>query len=551
MGRLAKIFSTASIYLRTLRYLKIKQVIFRLRYYISRPAALPLAQCDIHIPRNIGRRFQFPAKGKTIYKENEFCFLNKTEVLSFPEGWNKNSIPILWLYNLHYFDGILNTEISDNTTRALINRWITDNPPGYGVGWQPYPLSLRICNWIKWIWRKDVSPNKMITSSLFQQTHYLSRTLEYHLLGNHLLENAKALIFSGFFFGGPKGKEWLVLGTQILRSELEEQVLDDGCHFELSPMYHIIILELVLDILQLCNDSNPADELSDIKTFLIEVVKKMSVWLTEVCHPDGEIPYFNDAAFGIAPSPADILTRSSELAGFRRYDDQSRIKHFSDSGFVRFQDKESFLIMDLGEVGASYLAGHGHADSLSLELSVLGQRVIVNSGTSEYGNTARRSYERSTAAHSTLELNSENSSEVWGGFRVGRRASVGGILFGNDDTVTASHNGYRFLNGSPLHVRKVAVKHRFISIEDSVQGPYKEARAYYHIHPSVQLVQKNKLSGVLILPSNKLVEWVAVASRVYIQKDYYAAGFGLLEPSFSLILIPNHNDVCKLQLAWG
>jgi len=547
----ARMYSTAGLYFRTIRYLKIKQIIFRLRYYISNPTVPSLIDCDAFAPKHKGCRFHFPVKNKTIYKENEFCFLNKTEVLSFPQDWNKKSLTVLWLYNLHYFDGVLNPDTPDIIVEKLINKWILENPSGDGVGWHPYPLSLRICNWIKWIWAKDGAPDKIITSSLFQQTYYLSKTLEFHLLGNHLLENSKALIFSGLFFGGPKGKEWFTLGVKILCAELEEQVLDDGGHFELSPMYHIIILDLVLDVLQLCNDKLAIDEFRDLKIFLVGIAKKMSSWLTKMCHPDGEISYFNDATLGIAPSPKKILARSSELTGFQRYTSHSRLEYLCDSGFLRFQDEEAVLIMDVGEVGASYLAGHGHADSLSVELSLLDQRVIVNSGTSEYGNTERRSYERGTAAHSTLELNNRNSSEVWGGFRVGRRASVGGISFEGNRSVTASHNGYRFLPGAPIHVRKVIFKKQFISIEDTVRGPCESASVYFHVHPSVRLVQKSKFGGVLILSDDTLISWKAVATQVEVRKHSYAAGFGDLKSTFSLILTPKHNEACKLQFTWG
>ncbi|MDC1074657.1 alginate lyase family protein [Gammaproteobacteria bacterium] len=492
----------------------------------------------------------FPIKSKTIYKENEFRFLNKTEILTFPQDWNKKSLTVLWLYNLHYFDGVLNPDTPDVIVEKLINKWILENPPGDGVGWQPYPLSLRICNWIKWIWKKDGAPDKVITSSLFQQTYYLSKTLEFHLLGNHLLENSKALIFSGLFFGGPKGKEWFALGVKILRAELEEQVLDDGGHFELSPMYHIIILDLVLDVLQLCNEKLSIDEFRDLKIFLVKVAIKMSSWLTKMCHPDGEISYFNDATLGITPSPKEILARSSELTGFQRHISHSRLEYLRESGFLRFEEEEAVLIMDVGEVGASYLPGHGHADSLSVELSLLDQRVIVNSGTSEYGNTERRSYERGTAAHSTLELNYKNSSEVWGGFRVGRRASVGGISFEGSDSVTASHNGYRFLPGAPIHARKVFFKKQFISIEDTILGPYENASVYFHIHPSVKLLRKNKFGGVLILPDNTAISWKAVAAQVEVRQHSYAAGFGKLKSTLSLILTPKHNEICKLQFKW-
>jgi len=81
---------------------------------------------------------------------NEFRFLNETRSLT-RHGWDDPSVPKLWRYNLHYFDD-LNADAADSRThwhRASIARWIAENPPGSGIGWEPYPTSLRIVNWFK------------------------------------------------------------------------------------------------------------------------------------------------------------------------------------------------------------------------------------------------------------------------------------------------------------------------------------------------------------------------------------------------------------------
>ncbi|MFB1490650.1 MULTISPECIES: heparinase II/III family protein [unclassified Thiocapsa] len=41
-------------------------------------------------------------------------------------------------------------------------------------------------------------------------------------------------------------------------------------------------------------------------------------------------------------------------------------------------------LLDVAPIGPDYLPGHAHADTLSFELSLFGQRVIVNGGTSRY-----------------------------------------------------------------------------------------------------------------------------------------------------------------------
>ena len=72
------------------------------------------------------------------------------------------------------------------------------------------------------------------------------------------------------------------------------------------------------------------------------------------------------------------------------------LTHLNSSGYVRLGNSDAVVFLDVADVGASYLPGHGHADALALEFSLFRQRLFVNIGTSEYGNGTRRRYERST-----------------------------------------------------------------------------------------------------------------------------------------------------------
>jgi hypothetical protein len=124
-----------------------------------------------------------------------FRFLNQTHCI---ETWNDAGVPKLWLYNLHYFE----CPASD-----LIRSWIDENPIGLGAGWEPYPTSLRICNWIKWHLSGNLLEQAAL-GSLAAQTSHVAQAVEYHLLANHLFANAKALVFAGTFFAGDLADKW-------------------------------------------------------------------------------------------------------------------------------------------------------------------------------------------------------------------------------------------------------------------------------------------------------------------------------------------------------
>jgi hypothetical protein len=298
------------LYFRTIRHIKISQLVNRANRLIFKTKLRSIDDCQITSCNKSNIRQSFPSKRKSILGDNDFVFLNKKLSLNFPKDWHNPDIPLLWLYNLHYFDGLLDPSTPNYLKINLVNCWIEDNSDSIGVSWDPYPLSLRISNWIKWIWSSNDNLPDQIDASLFQQATYLSNTLEFHLLGNHLLENAKALIFAGIYFGENIGEIWLKRGLDILKKELNEQILEDGGHFELSTMYHSLVLELVLDILQLAEEASAPKILAQEAQSYRYTVSIMIEWLSIMSHPDQEIAFFNDAAIGIAVSPKDLLLRA-------------------------------------------------------------------------------------------------------------------------------------------------------------------------------------------------------------------------------------------------
>src|SRR5690606_6965016 len=88
-----------------------------------------------------------------------FRLLNREEDLAIV-GWDDPQLAKLWRYNQHYFDDVIAEGWREREVwhQELIGRWIDDNPPGQGSGWEPYPTSLRIVNWIKWALARGALP---------------------------------------------------------------------------------------------------------------------------------------------------------------------------------------------------------------------------------------------------------------------------------------------------------------------------------------------------------------------------------------------------------
>jgi uncharacterized heparinase superfamily protein len=492
---------------------------------------------------------------------DSFRFLNVVGRVRKAAHWNDPAQEKLWLYNLHYFDDLNALGAADRVgwQRALIERWVAENPPGAGNGWEPYPTSLRLVNWIKWALAGNALQPVWV-ESLAVQARWLRRHIEWHLLGNHLFVNAKALVFAGLFFEGEEAAEWLAQGLKILRREVPEQVLADGGHFELSPMYHAIILEDLLDLLNAVG-AWPGKVSEVALGQWREVAGRMLRWSAGMTHPDGRIAFFNDAAFAIAPDHAALAAYAERLGlvAAERADDgleghrlsSAGCTHFVDSGYVRLEQGEAVAFLDVAEVGPDYLPGHAHADSLSFELSLFGQRVVVNSGTSQYGLGAERLRQRGTAAHSTVEVDGADSSEVWGGFRVAGRARPFGLVIEDDGqalTVSCAHDGYRRLAGKPVHRRRWCLAKHALQVTDFIENDFRKAVARYYLHPSLA-VSGDGLAGQMELPGGRAVRWRVLGGTARLAAATWHPEFGLSIPC-QCIEVAFDGQQAHVEFAW-
>jgi uncharacterized heparinase superfamily protein len=535
-------------YWHTTRYLKPGQVIGRIRFRLVRPTpdlrpAPPLRAMD-------GPWRAPPPRPQSWFPGDVVRFLNVERRLD-DVGWDDPSIPKLWRYNLHYFDDLLAPDGAARRAaqRAAIDRWIRENPPGTGSGWEPYPTSLRIVNWAKWVLAGGELGSEAI-QSLAVQARWLARRLEWHLLGNHLFVNAKALVFAGCLFDGPEAERWRSEGSRILHLQLPEQILPDGGQFERSPMYHALALEDVLDLVNLrraigAHADHPVNDIAD------ECERRasgMRRWLRAMTHPDGEISFFNDAAMGVAPAMAELDAYAGRLGMEVLEPLSDGIVLLQSSGYVRMQHGDAVVIMDVAPLGPNYLPGHGHADTLSIELSVAGRRWLVNSGTSTYEWGPERLRQRGTAAHNTVVLNGANSSDVWGSFRVGRRARPFGLKFSSEPdglSVTCSHDGYAHGRRAAVHTRQVRLSDRVLEVLDSVP-PGMDAEARWHLGPGLALEPG---SGRLVSGTVELARVDSRPGPVRVLASSWHPRFGADVPNVALASISRTGSL-GLVIRW-
>ena len=458
-------------------------------------------------------------------------FLNRQCEVGWPPCWQQPELPRLWQYNLHYFEYLW--ALDYHQAREVVLNWMAGHPLDRdNMGWDPYPTSLRLMNWCGVFLGqfRDHTQNDMqflsrLWASIYLQAEWLRRHLETHLLANHLLENGAALAFVGSCFGGESARRWYAAGMEVLRAELPEQVLPDGMHFELSPMYHT----RVAYVLALLANTGEA-ELID----LVEgPLRRMAGALACLCHPDESIALLGDSAFSIYNEPGDLITYLRRLIGEGSAGEATGAFALPDGGYYGWRGTDgSYVICDAGQIGVDYQPGHAHADVFSFELSLGGCRVVVDSGVSDYEASETRRYCRSTRAHNTVEIDGQDQCELWGVFRVARRGRTHDVRWSPTTEgfrLSGRHDGFSRLPGRPDHAR-VFCWHRsgVLTIRDTVVSRrVSTVVSRVHLHPECRVKPSGEASATVTRGAVACQVHFDGPGRLDVEDSYYCPRFGV------------------------
>ena len=532
----------------TVKFLKWSQIYYRLYRKLVKPKPTEVfsGQLPVASPGWVDV-FLYEER---ITEQWQATFLNHTKKLDFPADWNDESHSKLWTYNLHYFEDLIsfNAKNKQQFNLQLLDLWIAQNPWGIGNGWESYPMSLRICNILK-AWHAGLPLTQAHFISIYAQVSYLSNNLEKHLLGNHYFVNLKSLLFAGVIFSHQR---WLNIAKAGLLEEIPEQILADGANFELSPMYHCLILVDMLDMLNLYNAySNKFP--SQLVLLIRNNIPKMLRFMELMSHPDGGVAFFNDSVDGIAPKK-EIIRKYAELLGFptATFDQaKTQLINLEDSGYLVAAHNGNKLIFDAANIGPTYIPGHAHADTLSFELSISKERVFVNSGVSQYGTEDKRLLERKTSSHNTVEVNNTDSSQVWSAFRVAERAEVIKRYAQADSDnlfLYGCHNGFKKIINGPLHARKIILGSNSLIVRDELIGNFKHATAYFYFHPNLNVYLNNdKLTviGKMFILQAELKTTIA-----HLCDSIWHPSFGINQPNKCLTLTFTDSE-SDIKFTWA
>ena len=356
----------------------------------------------------------------------------------------------------------------------------------------------------------DMEFKQKVALEIYSQYQYLKKHLEIHLLANHYLEDLKALVMASFAFGRMEEcRKW----CKRLEEQVHEQINKDGLNYELSSMYHKIILEDLLRIAQLTKLSCfPKQD------WLVPVICKMVDVAMTMENGLGRTPLFNDSGDNVAKPLCALVRAVRDLLGY----EAKAGKALPESGYYRLDEGDICVLIDAGSIGPDYQPGHAHCDCLSFEMSLKGRPVFVNAGTMLYQGK-KRLYFRSTKAHNTITIGGHEQSICWGEHRVGKRIRDIKVHYVNNGLLASYRNCY-----GEVHERKYELNERTLIICDSTPGCNDvEVCSYLHIADGVQVCKDG--NNIIVGDTFRIIPFNASTS-IHTEGElaWYAPEFGRL-----------------------
>ena len=463
--------------------------------------------------------------------DGEFLLINERRKVDL-YTWNAPEASHLWNFNLHYFEwgvalAVRWRKMGDrrylDCYKGFVRSWIRACPYAEGDAWHPYTVSLRLVNWLiaadlfDSTLQEDAGFFAEMRESMYRQYRHLLANQETHLRANHWWENLKTLVIMSAAFGE---RNAYAKAMRRLEGQLDEQILPDGVHFERSLMYHKLVLEGMLRIYAASDQSDFA-----LPANLMPKVKSMLDAMTSLERGMGKTPFFNDSADGVAKECAPLAAACARLLGMEADDAKTA---FPDAGYYKLYDGDVAVMFDAGEPGPSYMLGHAHCDCLSFELSYKSEPVIVNSGTYAY-QSELRPYFRSTAAHNTCVVDSEEQLECWGEHRVGKGYGEVKIELASDKRLSASMS---LPSGRRLFRTIALANGARVIVEDQVrQMEGTTLESFVHVAPRA-------FTGL-----------VSASGSVAETESDYSPEFNLIEKARALSIKGSRKVSCTLRIA--
>jgi uncharacterized heparinase superfamily protein len=426
-----------------------------------------------------------------------------------------------WLAEWHGFgwlpDLVAVGEAGRGAARELVRSWVAENRDWHGLAWRSDVLATRLCAWLAHIDEiagrdDDRALRQAMAASLVAQLCHLGRTASWECTGAAQLRALKGLICGLAALGGSELR--MARALRALERETAAQILPDGGHRSRSPSVQLRILQDLVDIRAALRSVG-----TEPPTALQEAIERMAPILRLFRHGDRRLSLFNDSVEEDGVLIDLVLTRSEAKGPAPR--------HAPDTGFDRLEAGRSLVIVDIGGAPPAGFDEHGHAGTLSFEMSHGRERIIVNCGSYRGTKPNWSRVARASAAHSVLVVADTNAAEIREDGAVGRspaavtreRAEHEGQQW-----ISATHDGYRTRFGL-IYSRQIflAADGEDLRGEDQLTGrPGASFAVRFHLHPAVEAsLLEDGTTALLRLPSGLAWRLRAAGAELSLGESIY------------------------------
>ena len=417
-----------------------------------------------------------------------------------------------WLRDLR----ALGTDAARGRARALVLDWIglVASP----LSRRPDVAGARLAAWLgHWDFfaaSADDLFRTRIMGRLIADARALAADLPAEELDARALTALKGLIAAAVAL--PDQAAFLTRALRFLPQEIARQVLPDGVHAERSPAAQLAALQDLVEIrslLQAAQAQPPAA--------LGTAIERMAPALRALRHGDGGLALFNGSKEDQAALIELVLAQAGRAG-------RSPIS-LTEGGFQRMQAGRTVMLVDCGRPPPPGVDRLAHAGTLSMELSVGRERIIVNCGAAPAGGLQWRDAARATAAHSTLTIADTNSSELKpdGIGRQPERVEAQRQEANGAHWLEASQDGYAKPFGA-IHRRRLYLAESGDDIrgEDAIESAAPQPYTLrFHLHPTVNAsLQQDGEAVLLRLPSGSGWRLRAEGARMTLEESVYLGG---------------------------
>ena len=458
-----------------------------------------------------------------------YAFAGLTVTAAETPPWHPAGASPRWLETMHGFDWLRDLDALNSTEarahgRRLAADWIEHCGEWDELTWRPDVLGRRLVAWLGHsgllLAEADRESAEALLASLGKQARHLGRVAANGPDGSLRIAAMKGLIFAALCLPGDDAR--LTHGLRLLEQELERQILADGGHVSRSPGAQLGVFCDLVELHGLLNDARkPASQV------LRNAIDRMAPMLRFFRHGDGGLALFN-ASTEQDPVLIDHALALGEAGG-------KAPSSASHSGFERLRAHRTLVIADVG-APTELSADCAHGGTLSFEMSIEGQRMIVNCGAHDRDDEGWRDAMRATAAHSTAVVDDSNMLEHLDDGSLGRRPKrvIRNRLEDSGNIwIDASHDGYRDIFGL-THRRRLYLTADGDNLrgEDILSGIGGATRftIRFHLHPNVKASLTADGSGALLqLPSGEGWRMHSSGAALVIADSVYLGRAG--EPS--------------------